>query len=173
MNWYWSEGQLYNFGEKYSIFSPNNVKNQENFKEIKTSSINLQTLHVTSWYYLFWSLLMKIHNVHAYRMSEQTNLICKVFGSNTMTLDFKFFKKYCENFIANTQASDISASGSVTKSCKYICLLVYVYKWNLYQSEFHYARGHVNTGNEVTSHWSEILPQSEISNQFEFTLGLM
>ena len=32
----------------------------------------------------------------------------------------KFFKKCCENLIANTQASDIVASGSVTKSCKYI-----------------------------------------------------
>ena len=32
----------------------------------------------------------------------------------------KFFKKCCKNFIANTQASDIIASGSVTKSCNCI-----------------------------------------------------
>ena len=46
-------------------------------------------------------------------------------------------------------------------------------KWNLHWSEFHYARSHVNADNEVTSHQSEILPQSEISNRFEFTSGLM
>ena len=40
-------------------------------------------------------------------------------------------------------------------------------------SEFHYARTHVNADNEVTSHRSEILPWSEISNRFEFTSGLM
>ena len=34
-------------------------------------------------------------------------------------------------------------------------------KWNLHRSEFHYARSHVNADNEVTSHWSEILPRSE------------
>ena len=37
---------------------------------------------------------------------------------------------------------------------------------NLHQSEFHYARSHVNADNEVTSHRKEILSQSEISNQF-------
>ena len=31
---------------------------------------------------------------------------------------------------------------------------------------------HVNADNEVTLHRSEILPQSEISNRFEFTSGL-
>ena len=46
-------------------------------------------------------------------------------------------------------------------------------KWNLQQSEFHYAQSHVNVDYEVTSHWSEILPWSEISNQFEFTSHLM
>ena len=46
-------------------------------------------------------------------------------------------------------------------------------KWNLHQSEFHHAQNHVNADNEVTPHGSEILSQSEISNQFEFTLGLM
>ena len=46
-------------------------------------------------------------------------------------------------------------------------------KWNLHQREFHYARSHVSADNEVTSHQSEILPWSEISNQFDFTLGLM
>ena len=46
-------------------------------------------------------------------------------------------------------------------------------KWNLHQSEFHYARSHLNADNEVTSHRSEVLPQSEISNQFEFTSDLM
>ena len=46
-------------------------------------------------------------------------------------------------------------------------------KWNLHRSEFHYAESHVNADNEVTSHRSEILPRSEISNQFEFTSGLM
>ena len=45
--------------------------------------------------------------------------------------------------------------------------------WNLHWSEFHYAWSHVNSDNEVTSHQSEILPWSEISNQFDFTLGLM
>ena len=45
-------------------------------------------------------------------------------------------------------------------------------KWNLHQSEFHYARIHVNT-DKVTSHRSAILLRSEISSQFEFTLGLM
>ena len=33
-------------------------------------------------------------------------------------------------------------------------------KWNLHRSEFHYARSHVNADNEVTSHWSEILPRT-------------
>ena len=37
---------------------------------------------------------------------------------------------------------------------------------NLHQSEFYYARSHVNADNEVTSHRKEILSQSEISNQF-------
>ena len=46
-------------------------------------------------------------------------------------------------------------------------------KWNLHQNDFHYAWSHVNADNEVTWHWSEILPQSEISNQFELTSGLM
>ena len=32
-------------------------------------------------------------------------------------------------------------------------------KWNLHQSEFHYGQIHVNADNEVTSHWSEILPK--------------
>ena len=32
---------------------------------------------------------------------------------------------------------------------------------------------HVDANNEVTLHQSEILPRSEISNQFEFTSGLM
>ena len=41
------------------------------------------------------------------------------------------------------------------------------------QSEFQLARTHVNANNEVTLHQSETLPQSEISNWFEFTLGLM
>ena len=45
--------------------------------------------------------------------------------------------------------------------------------WNLHWSEFHYAWSHVNSDNEVTSHQSEILPWSEISNQFDFTLGLL
>ena len=31
----------------------------------------------------------------------------------------------------------------------------------------------MNADNEVTSHRSEILPRSEISNRFEFTSGLM
>ena len=46
-------------------------------------------------------------------------------------------------------------------------------KWNLHQKEFHYARSHVNADSEVTSHRSEILPRSEISNWFEFTSGLV
>ena len=33
--------------------------------------------------------------------------------------------------------------------------------------------GHVNADKEVTSHRSDILPQSQISNRFEFTSGLM
>ena len=41
------------------------------------------------------------------------------------------------------------------------------------RSEFHSARSHVNADNEVTSHRSEILSRSEISNRFEFTSGLM
>ena len=44
---------------------------------------------------------------------------------------------------------------------------------NLHCSEFHYARSHVNADNEVTSHQSEILPRSEISNRLELTSGLM
>ena len=46
-------------------------------------------------------------------------------------------------------------------------------KWNLHRSEFHSDRSHVNAVNEVTSHRSEILFRSEISNRFEFTSGLM
>ena len=44
-------------------------------------------------------------------------------------------------------------------------------KWNLHRSEFHSAWILVNNDNEVTSHQSEILSWSEISNRFEFTLG--
>ena len=40
------------------------------------------------------------------------------------------------------------------------------------RNEFHYARGHVNADNEVTSHRSEVLHQSEISSRFEFTSSL-
>ena len=40
-------------------------------------------------------------------------------------------------------------------------------EWNLHRSDFHFAWTHMNTNNEVTSHRSEILPQSEISNRFE------
>ena len=46
-------------------------------------------------------------------------------------------------------------------------------KWNLRRSEFYYAQSHVNADNEVTSHRSEILPRSEISNRFEFISGLI
>ena len=46
-------------------------------------------------------------------------------------------------------------------------------KQNLQQSEFHFARTHANASNEVTLHQSEILPQSEISDRFEFISGLM
>ena len=45
-------------------------------------------------------------------------------------------------------------------------------KWNLHRNEFHFARSHVNADNEVTLQRNEILPWSEISNQFEFTSGL-
>ena len=45
-------------------------------------------------------------------------------------------------------------------------------KWNFDRSELHSARSHVNINNEVTSHQSEILSQSEISSRFEFTSGL-
>ena len=43
-------------------------------------------------------------------------------------------------------------------------------KLNYHWSEFHYARKYVNADNEVISHRSEILHQSEISNRLEFTL---
>ena len=46
-------------------------------------------------------------------------------------------------------------------------------KWNLHRSEFQFARSHVKADNEVTSHQSEILSLSEISNRFEFISGLM
>ena len=46
-------------------------------------------------------------------------------------------------------------------------------KWNLHRSEFHFAWTHVNTNDEVALHQSENLPQSEISDWFEFTPGLM
>ena len=46
-------------------------------------------------------------------------------------------------------------------------------KWNLHRKDFHFAWTHVNANNEVTLHRSEILPWSEISNQFELTSGLM
>ena len=45
--------------------------------------------------------------------------------------------------------------------------------WNLHQSEFHFAWSHMNDDNEITLHRVEISPQKEISNQFEFTSGLM
>ena len=45
--------------------------------------------------------------------------------------------------------------------------------WNLHQSEFNFAWGHVNADKQVTLHQIEIIPQSEISKQFEFTLSLM
>ena len=54
-----------------------------------------------------------------------------------------------------------------------ISLLLNWPKWNLHKSEFHYAQSHLIAYNEVTSHRSEILPRSEVSNQFEFTSGLM
>ena len=37
-------------------------------------------------------------------------------------------------------------------------------KWNLHRSGFRYARSHVNADNEVTSHRSEILPQTGLSS---------
>ena len=46
-------------------------------------------------------------------------------------------------------------------------------KWNLHRSKFHYAWSHVKADSEITSHRSEILLRSEISNRFEFTSGLM
>ena len=46
-------------------------------------------------------------------------------------------------------------------------------KWNLLGSKLHFAWTYVNSNNEANLHQSEILPQSEISNQFEFILGLM
>ena len=42
-------------------------------------------------------------------------------------------------------------------------------KWNLYRCEIHFAWTHVNANNEVTLQLRKILPQSEISNQFQFT----
>ena len=41
-------------------------------------------------------------------------------------------------------------------------------KWNLHRNEFRSARSHV-----IISHRSETLSQSEISNWFEFTSGIM
>ena len=46
-------------------------------------------------------------------------------------------------------------------------------KWNLHQSEFHFDWTYVNTNDAITLHRHEILPQSVISNRFEFTSGLM
>ena len=46
-------------------------------------------------------------------------------------------------------------------------------KWNLHRSEFHFAWNHVNADNQVALHQSEISRQSEISNRFEFILGLL
>ena len=47
-------------------------------------------------------------------------------------------------------------------------------KWNLHwRSEFHFAWAHVNADKKVTLYQKEVLPQSEISNQSELTLGLM
>ena len=40
-------------------------------------------------------------------------------------------------------------------------------KWNSHRSGFHSARSHVNADNEVTSHQTEILSRSEISNRFD------
>ena len=45
---------------------------------------------------------------------------CICFWIQHLFNSIQFFKKCCENFIANTQANDIIASGSVTKSCKCI-----------------------------------------------------
>ena len=49
--------------------------------------------------------------------------------------------------------------------------------WSIWQIctkvSFTTPESHVNADNEVTSHRSEILSRSEISNQFEFTVGLM
>ena len=46
-------------------------------------------------------------------------------------------------------------------------------KWNLYRCEIHFAWTHVNANNEVTLQLRKILPQSEISNRFQFTSGPM
>ena len=46
-------------------------------------------------------------------------------------------------------------------------------KWNFHRSEYHFGRSHVNNNNKVILHRSEILPRSEISNQFDFTSGFM
>ena len=46
-------------------------------------------------------------------------------------------------------------------------------KWNFHQNKFHSARSHVNAANEATSHQSEVLSRSEISNRFDFTSGFM
>ena len=46
-------------------------------------------------------------------------------------------------------------------------------RWNLHKSEFPFAWGYASADKKVTLYQSVILPQSEISNQFEFTLGIM
>ena len=43
----------------------------------------------------------------------------------------------------------------------------------MHRSEFHFARTHVNTNDEVTLRRIETLTQSEIWNRFEFTSGLV
>ena len=62
-------------------------------------------------------------------------------------------------------------SHCINHKCKSPCGLKVLFG-EIDQNEFRITWSHVNTDYEVTLHRSEILPQSEISNQYEFTSGL-
>ena len=111
-------------------------------------------LHMCNWY-----ILINVNLIDAKQMLWHWERTCALFV-NLMIL--------C-NFI-----SVLAFTVDIEKWLQFeISLWFHWPKWNLHRSEFHFTWNHLNADNEVTLHQIETLPQSEISNRFEFTSGLM
>ena len=91
--------------------------------------------------------------------------------SHRFEMSFRFHGNLHRDFTADFLAT-LFHCGHLLFTWKNHCDLKFQFS-QFDRSEFHSARSHVNADNEVTSHLSEILSRSEISNRFEFTSGLM